>query len=339
MEILGQEIDRLVSLEIRLGGFVRDLVPRLSQAATERINRSPVLAGAEGLIQRLKPGDIVVISIGAVGPPLCPKGETDGPTGAAALARALDIGFGVTPLYVGEEWMFDPMIAASQAAGITVRADEREAMDRPGSAMIRAFPKDAQAARAAAAELIDHFHPAAMISLEKLSANKKGILMSALGHDIGKPHCRADILFAMARERGIFTIGIGDNGNEIGFGLIHDVVERIHPLGAKCPASEDSGIASATATDVLIVANVSNWGGYGLCAMLSALTKRPELLHDEEVERRMLEDCVRAGAFDGIYVRQELYADGLPMGVQLAIITLLHALVDNALKSWKRPGF
>jgi hypothetical protein len=64
------------------------------------------------------------------------------------------------------------------------------------------------------------------------------------------------------------TIGIGDGGNEIGMGLLpSEIVRDDIPNGHL--------IAATTATDHLIVAGVSNWGGWGLLQAM-ALAK-PDL--------------------------------------------------------------
>ena len=42
-------------------------------------------------------------------------------------------------------------------------------------------------------------------------------------------------------------------GNEIGFGLILDDVLKISPWGAKCQCPCGMGVATVTATDVLVV--------------------------------------------------------------------------------------
>ena len=62
---------------------------------------------------------------------------------------------------------------------------------------------------------------------------------------------RAECLFDEAAARGIPSLGIGDNGNELGFGLIADAVAKYKPNGAR--------LCTRVKTDVLIPANTSNW--------------------------------------------------------------------------------
>jgi hypothetical protein len=88
---------------------------------------------------------------------------------------------------------------------------------------------------------------------------------------------------------------------------------------------------------VLVVAAVSNWGCYGVEAMIALLRGDPELLHDRATEERMLADCVRAGSMDGVYGRQIAYVDGTPVDVQAALIDILHTIVRNGLKTVNRP--
>ncbi len=141
-----------------------------------------------------------------------------------------------------------------------------------------------------------------------------------------------------ARARGIFTIGIGDGGNEIGFGRIHAAVKEIQPAGYRCLCPCASGIATVVGTDVLICAAISNWGAYGLAAMLALITETPEALQDEATQWRILEANVRAGGMDGAYARQIMGEDGVSAKTSQALITILHQIVYNASRDLVR-GF
>lgn len=65
----------------------------------------------------------------------------------------------------------------------------------------------------------------------------------------------------------IATIGIGDGGNEIGMGKVHQMVVD----GIK----NGQHIATTVATDHLITSGVSNWGGSALVAALAILNQCP----------------------------------------------------------------
>jgi D-glutamate cyclase len=98
-------------------------------------------------------------------------------------------------------------------------------------------------------------------------------------------------------QRGVFSVGIGDAGNEIGFGRITDAVRQIQPYGARCQCECGDGMATVTPTDVLVVAAVSNWGAYGVEASLAILLERQDLLHTTTDARRVIERCLEAGIF------------------------------------------
>jgi hypothetical protein len=84
----------------------------------------------------------------------------------------------------------------------------------------------------------------------------------------------------------------------------------------------EARIASVVGVDHLVVAGVSNWGGYGVTAALSRLAGQ-ELLHTAEQERRLVEACVAAGAADGVTRRRVATVDGLPLATHAAIVELL----------------
>jgi hypothetical protein len=95
-------------------------------------------------------------------------------------------------------------------------------------------------------------------------------------------------------------------------------------------------MATVTATDVLVMAAISNWGAYGVAAMIAFLLKRPELLHSARTEDEMLVQCTQAGAFDGGHGAPVLAMDGTPRDCGPAIITILHGIVENALSTVDR---
>jgi hypothetical protein len=152
------------------------------------------------------------------------------------------------------------------------------------------------------------------------------------------PDVVANVKFLVERAMaaGVPTVGIGDGGNEIGFGLIHEDVKRIQKYGAKCQCPCGAGIATVTGADVLVAAAISNWGAYGISAMLAFMLENKRVLQDNETEYRMLDACVRAGAMDGLYTSQCMYVDGTSSATQLALITMLGEIVENGLSSQPR---
>jgi hypothetical protein len=135
----------------------------------------------------------------------------------------------------------------------------------------------------------------------------------------------------LAKEKDILTIGIGDNGNEIGFGLIEETVREYKQYGDVCQCPCGKGVACAITTDFLIVAGTSNWGSYGLEACLAAVLDKAELIHDTETEKKMLEECVRTGGVDASTGKQDITVDGTPATVQTAMIELMRGVVSKGL--------
>ena len=86
-----------------------------------------------------------------------------------------------------------------------------------------------------------------------------------------------------------------------------------------------------TKADIALPVTTSNWGAYGISAMLAIMLKEPNLLHDSDTERRMLEACVMAGGVDAHTLSTKLIVDGLSAECQQGIINILHMIVENAL--------
>jgi D-glutamate cyclase len=145
---------------------------------------------------------------------------------------------------------------------------------------------------------LDQFKPKAVVAIEKLSKNTKGIYHNGFGIDVSSVQAKVDYLFDFAGERGIPTIGVGDGGNEIGTAGIAEAVRRVVPTGAKCGCPCGSGIAAATATDYCVFGSKSNYGGFAIEACLAAGLERPEILHSEVVGRRVHEAGATMGLVD-----------------------------------------
>lgn len=335
-----EQIDRLVTVEMRFAsGFPRGIIPRLYDAARAASGSPLSYRAATGLRARVKAGDRVLLVTGAGGPPHMPSGETDGPIGAAALGRALGSGLGARPVFVCEAHHLPPLRASCEAAALPLMDDAWVAARRGMCAAWRTLPGNPAADAQAYQEMLDTFRPSAVIFIEKLGPNEQGVWHTVNGvrvppSEVGHAH----LLAARARELGIYTIGIGDGGNEIGFGAISAAVREVHPYGRTCRCGCGGGVGTVVPTDALVVAAISNWGAYGVAAALAIVLRDPSVLHDAELEGRMLDRCVAAGGFDGSYAAQMPLVDGTNRDVQAGLVTMLQQIVTNALRSHDR-GF
>lgn len=330
-EIAAEYVDRLITVEIRNLGMPRGITRPLYDAARAEGGGKPLtLRAAQGLVERVHRGDNVFIITGAGTPPMMPKGENDGPAGAAVLARALYWGLGATPIYLLESHHVDPVVASSEIAGVTVVDYETAKGRRHGGVVLTAPTDDAQVVRWAPS-IFDTYRPAAVIGTERLAPNAKGITHNATGQPIGKPHVDLSPVIAEATRRGVLTIGVGDHGNELGFGRIHEAVKQIHPYGGRCQCPCGAGMASSVKTDVLVVATMSNWGIYGVEAMLAVLLGQPRLPHAPAMTRRIIHACLDAGGLEAMWGTKLYLVDGADGESSESVVQMLGDLVRNAL--------
>jgi hypothetical protein len=137
------------------------------------------------------------------------------------------------------------------------------------------------------------------------------------GTDISEYNAKIDHLF----EQHPYSVGIGDGGNEIGMGNLRDEAAGIDRL------PDDPCV---TQTTKLMIASVSNWGGYGLAAALS-IKKGANLLPSLETENAWVQATYEAGAVDGPTGEHRAYVDGFRLDEYNACLTDLHEHVNVAL--------
>ena len=336
-EIVARNIERLCTVEMRPLGMPRGFIHKLNEVVENKYGSPSTLLAAKQIIERASKNDNVIISTGAGIVPWVVKGETDGPMGAAALGNVLNKGLALKPIFITEELNVDPIKASCEVLGLKISSDYEIFKKKDRAAFIRSFPYDDGESQKAAKEILDEYQPSMIVTLEKLSPNEKGIIHTVRGFDHTQSHAKVHHLINQAMRRDILTIGIGDGGNEIGFGVINkEVKDIIVPFGKRCQCPCQSGIAAVTKTDFLIVAAVSNWGAYGLEACIAGLLKNPNLLHSSTTEQRMLEACVKAGGTDALYLKQMLRVDGIASEVNQSIITILREIVVKGLEETSR---
>jgi len=177
-----------------------------------------------------------------------------------------------------------------------------------------------------------------VVAIEKGGPNSAGILHYSTGVDCTDSHGKAHHIVNFAREMGAFTVGVGDGGNEIGFGNIYDTAAQVMPQGSVCQCPCAGGAATVTKTDALLVGAVSNWAAYGLVSMMAYLARRPELVPSAGDVRRMMEGALQGGALDGLYAAPRFCDDGIPLAVHEALATMLGNIVATGLRSYHSVG-
>ncbi len=201
--------------------------------------------------------------------------ETDGPVGAIALYETLEA-LGATPVLV-----CGPPI--SQALAAKYRVHE-----------IRVGDHDQREEEAK--EALARYQPEAIVSIERPGMAADGGYYNMRGESIS---ARTACFDTFLMDSDCPTIAIGDGGNEIGMGNVRAALEDLDIVPA------------ATECDELIVADVSNWGAYGIIAFL-ALWKQQDLLANI-VPIDILRYLSELGSVDGVTRINELTEDGLPV--------------------------
>ncbi len=322
--LLAENLDRLASMEVARPSGVK---LKLYEAARAKLGKPLSYCFADGLTRHVKAREHVIIACGSVSLPWMAKGETDGPPGAAVVARALDVGLNVKPIVVCEEALADMVEATFAGAGLTNHS-YNDFRATPHSVMIQGFPLDDAEAKVEAERLLREYSPSAVVAIEKMGPNRKGVHHTVRGYDVGATRAKVYNLVEKARAQGIFTGGVGDGGNEIGFGTIFEEARRILPTGAKCNCPCGDGSVTATATDALIVASASNYGAYGVAACLASMLNRVDVFHDRATEQRILHNCVNAGAVDGNTTWRTPTVDGVSEEADLAIVDLMRTMIS-----------
>ena len=335
---LAQALDHVIALEPALGAAAsvrpgpatdpfrdppaaeRGDFARLYRAARRRVGRPLAAQAALALHTRLGRGDRVLLTTGLVAAGI-PRGETDGPSGTLALARALILSRRVRATILAEDAVV-PALAA--AAAVLAASEEDGAFWLPGLTLqgISARVEDAERESRA---LWRDLRPVAIVSIEKLGPNGRGVIHNMRGQDVTATQARTDLLFAMANAARRLTVGVGDRGNEIGMGGLG--------TGARCQCPCGGRIACAVPAAVPVVAFSSNWGAQAMTAALAAVTRMPRLLPRPQSEVRMLRRLARAGVVDGVTRRRAPSVDGGGLALQAAILTLLHSLIETPARS------
>ena len=337
MEIVAKNIDRLVTIEMKRGNSdARGIIAPLYECACDKLGgRSPSLVAAQRMIEEIGSGDNVFLIAQWATYPNLPFGETDGPLGVASLARAVKLGLGALPIIVTGSRNMEPLCDTTRAAGFNVLEypAAKETVSTAAASIL--FPTvDDKDSKEAAIAMLNEYSPKAIIAVETAGPNKKGVKhRGSSGSDMEEKDRlpKLEHLFYEASEKGILTIGLIDRGNEIGSGTIEEDVRRITPVADVCQCPCGGGTACAVKTDIVFPVAVSNWGAYGITAMLAFLLKKPEILQDTYTERRMLEACVAAGALDGPSHESKMTVDDIDYRGQEAIITMLHSIIGHAL--------
>lgn len=237
---------------------------------------------------RDKTGHILI----ATGFPVVGTFETDGPVGAIALYEVLE--------YLGSK----PVIVCGQPITNAISDQYRTHEIKVGEHDQR----DIEAKQALA-----HYQPEAIIAIERPGQAVDGRYYNMRGDNIS---ARTACFDTFVNQAQCPTVGIGDGGNEIGMGKVTAALKDLNI------------VPSVTCCDELLVADVSNWGAYGLIAFLS-------IWHNEDLLARInpvaiLQYLSARGSIDGVTRINALTEDGLTAAEGMAVIAEMRQIISYA---------
>ncbi|MCV2402976.1 DUF4392 domain-containing protein [Marinomonas sp. C2222] len=228
-----------------------------------------------------------VVLIGT-GFPVTDTFETDGPLGAIALYKSLEK-VGSTPYIVCGAPLSEAI--KNEYRVIDIKLGKHDAQNQE------------------AQTVLDELQPKVVFSIERPGQAEDGHYYNMRGENIS---ARAACFDSFMNQATCPTIAIGDGGNEIGMG---NVTEALKSLDI---------VAATTKCDELIVADVSNWGAYGLIAMLGKLANTDLLAEINPLE--ILRYLSSLGSVDGVTRLNQLTEDGQEAEVGDAVILELRRL-------------
>ena len=220
--------------------------------------------------------------------PVADTFETDGPVGAVALYQCLE-SLGATPI-----------IVCGRPLSTVLRDDYRVHEIAVGP------HRNREADTRAALQQLD---PVAVVSIERPGLSAEGGYFNMRGEDITDRCACFDYYVELANCP---TIAVGDGGNEIGMGNVCEVIATLDIVPA------------VTGCDELLIADVSNWGAYGLIAIIGYW--RGEDLLGRISPLEILDYLSRRGSVDGVTRENTLTEDGLPANEGAGVIQALQGL-------------
>nr|MBQ6241214.1 DUF4392 domain-containing protein [Lachnospiraceae bacterium] len=287
LRITGDQIAKAVQTDPGGRGLLHGEIPTPTAALLQSLEQVPRAVLLTGFPVRLPDGTAV--------------GETDGPSGLANIAWALEQAGGVVRALT-DRTCLRQLEAAMRARGCR--------------AVPETVPEDGRERYAEA--LVEDFAPTHLITLERPGKAKDGHFYNMRGIAIDPMITDTDSLLQTARSRGVTVISVGDGGNELGIGALRPLIEERVPHG--------SLICADAPADIALVSGVSNWWGWGIAAFLSLIRGR-DLLPSPETELGMLHAVIASGGADGCTARAEETVDGLPAEVHLAILDKVRGLL------------
>jgi len=232
-----------------------------------------------------KPGATILIGTGF---PVVGTFETDGPVGAIALYDSLEH-LGAVPVLVCGQPLVG--VLAERYRTHAIRVGEHVHIEGETLAAL------------------SHLNPQAIVSIERPGQAQDGHYYNMRGENISERTACFDGFMKWAECP---TIAVGDGGNEIGMGKVIHALKKLDI------------VPSVTSADELIVADVSNWGAYGMIAFLGLWQQQDLLAKIRPLA--ILQYLSELGSVDGVTRINQLTEDGLLVGEGQSVIAQLRQI-------------
>lgn len=208
--------------------------------------------------------------------------ETDGPPGTLCVAEVL------------KNLGYHPIIITDQLC--------RGFFEQMGLQVVYA---EFQAEEAFFERVLEKYKPVALISIERCGKNQHADYANMRGISIASETAPIDRMFEIAQDRGIYTIGIGDGGNEIGMGNLKEQLRSCTDLNP-CVVTVDD----------LLIATTSNWGAYALSAVLD---RDKKAMREFDFIGNFIQFLAKEGCVDGVTKAANGTVDGFGPEVEKEI--------------------
>lgn len=327
----GEVVDALISKDYTSRGISHELY----EDVREKKGSPLAMCAAMDLFSKAKVGDRVIIFTGWPSRSWLIDGltETDGPVGAAIIARALEEAYGIVPILAMADNMEHFGVVALRSAGLIVSDLDKALLSKPGPPMasvgaVISIPTDRSVISKYSQSLLDKINPIALISIELPGANSEGMYHNVTGRIVPEHLViKADEIFREATSRGILTIGIGDGGNELGMANATESIIKYLKDGNK--------IAPSTKVDHLIVSCISNWGALGFAACIAAVSGKKDIFDHIDIVR-ITDKLSDAGAIDGLTAYVDPKNDGTSNEVNRGLTSLLSMSLHMNIDGWNK---
>lgn len=214
-------------------------------------------------------GNILV----GTGFPVVDTFETDGPVGSIALYESLEA-LGANPIIVCGRPISEALSGKYRVHEICVGDHDQREQE--------------------ALDALEKYQPEAIVSIERPGQAADGGYYNMRGESISARTACFDTFLNLSQCP---TIAVGDGGNEIGMGKVSEALKSLNI------------VPCTTTCDELIVADVSNWGAYGIIPFLSIWNERDLLKEINPLD--ILKYISELGSVDGVTRINQLTEDGL----------------------------